>query len=38
VAQTEALGLMGLGEADPSDRAADALIGDLRARGVLADR
>ena len=37
-AQTEALGLMGLGEADPSDRAADALIGDLRARGVLADR
>jgi lipid-A-disaccharide synthase len=37
-AQTEALGLMGLGEADPSDRAADALIGDLRARGVLTDR
>ncbi len=34
-AQTAALGLMGLGEADPSERAADALIRDLQARGVL---
>ena len=34
-AQTAALGLMGLGEADPSDRAADALIADLRTLGVL---
>ena len=34
-AQTEALGLMGLGQADPSDRAAEALIQDLRSQGVL---